>query len=208
VNINRRQSILELGAGWGDVSVELAERSPGDIIAIDVSVTALRAITNAKIRRVLADAHHLPLSGRSIDLVVTQCACLWFANPSAVVREIDRVLTDDGGVALVEPDFGGLIEHPDSVAVRDIWISALQRAGADPFVGRKIPELLMLRGFQVDTLLLDRAVAPSSTRFELLQELPLTSDEQRVVGDAIKASQNAAYEFAHLPYILVAARRS
>ncbi len=205
VDIARRRSILDLGAGWGYVSAELAERSQTTVIALDQSAKALGTIAHPGVRPVCADAHDIPLTDASIDLVVTESAFLWFSKPATVVREIARVLTRDGVVASVEPDFGGLIESPEPIAVRDVWIDALRRNDAEPNIGRQLPALFANEGFDVDILLLDRVVAPSPSRFDLLTELPLTPDETSRVDRAKQFTGRNV--IAHLPYFLTVARR-
>ncbi len=48
----------------------------------------------------------------------------------------------------IEPDYGGMIEYPPEIAAKDIWINALTRAGADPFMGRKLPGMLRCAGLE------------------------------------------------------------
>lgn len=211
VNIARRKHVVELGAGWGYVSAELAQRCEGHVVAIDTHAKALRSLVSMdhiqpSIQPVQADAHNLPFGDSTCDLVATQCAFLWFSRPEQVVAEIGRVLTDDGAVALIEPDFGGMIEYPAEVSVREVWLAALSRCGADPLVGRKLPALLEQHGFEVECFLLDRIPAAHQERFDFLMELPLTDAERSSVARAAALAPSG--HVAHLPFFLIAARRA
>ncbi len=211
VNIARRRRVVELGAGWGHVSSELAQRCTGHVIAVDSHAGALRTFAStdsvpSRVQRLQADAHNLPFGDSTCDLVVTQCAFLWFSRPEQVVAEISRVLIHDGSVALIEPDFGGLMEYPSEVSVREIWLAALTRCGADPLVGRKLPTLLGQQGFEIDCFLPDRIPAAPSERYDFLMELPLTDTERASVARA-KALEPIG-QVAHLPFFLIAATRA
>ena len=209
VNVARRRHVVELGAGWGHVSAELEQRRQGRVIAVDMDAKALRCCAamdhvQRRIQRVQADAHNLPFGDSTCDLVVTQCAFLWFSRAERVIAEIYRVLADDGAVALIEPDFGGMMEYPAEVSVREIWLAVLTRCGADPFVGRKLLSLLAQHGFETECFLLDRIPPPSNERFDFLLELPLTDEERKIV-DRAKALTPSG-QVAHLPFFLIAGR--
>ena len=127
-----------------------------------------------------------------------------------VIKEIYRVLEPDGLLAAVEPDFGGLIEHPADIGARDIWLTALARAGAEPLIGRKLPSSLQKVGFQVQVLLLDRLEPGNEERLQFLLELPLTSEEKSrldTIQTRIK-DRPGWNQFAHLPYFLIIAKKT
>ncbi len=211
VDIARRRRVVELGAGWGHVCAELAQRCRGSVLAIDTHAEALRSFASLdqvcpRIQRLQADAHQLPLATSSCDLVVTQSAFLWFTDPEKVVSEIVRVLTDDGALAAIEPDFGGMIEYPEDVSVRKVWLAALPRCGADPSIGRKLPGLLGRHGLKIECFLLDRIAEAQAARFDFLSELPLTGRERAKVARAKEIT--ASNDFVHLPYVLISATRT
>jgi SAM-dependent methyltransferase len=151
-------------------------------------------------------AEQLPLADGLFDLVFCQFALLWL-DVAAAVREIRRVLSPGGVLVALEPDYGGLIEHPPEIATRDLWLAALARAGADPCVGRKLPAILAAAGFDVRVDLLDRLTPPSSLRFDLLDGLPLNDEERAALRKArhCDASLDDASRVAHLPMFLILA---
>jgi SAM-dependent methyltransferase len=160
--------------------------------------------TRTSIDWLLARAEQLPLDDRCCDLVFAQFSFLWFADPHRVVSEACRVLEPGGAIAAIEPDYGGLIEYPPQIAAKSIWISAIERAGGDPFVARKLPGLLIEAGLSVEVQLLDRLKPPHPARFDLLAELPLTAAEQTAVERARAAEAQAGTQtLAHLPVLMI-----
>jgi len=93
------------------------------------------------------DAHALPFAGASFDLCYTHYLLLW-VKPEQVLRECVRV-TRPGGVvaALAEPDYGGRIDYPPEFSpLGNHQIRAIQNAGGDPFIGRKLADLFSRAG--------------------------------------------------------------
>ncbi|MBA3506507.1 MAG: class I SAM-dependent methyltransferase [Betaproteobacteria bacterium] len=116
--------VLELGCGYGTVLLELQRRygqrveasginrEPGDgdadillrngiergLIAADAPmISPLPVITHVDV------ALGLPFADGSFDIVYSQVAWLYFANKVAVLREVSRVLRDDG-LAKIDAD--------------------------------------------------------------------------------------------------------
>lgn len=212
VAIARRTRLLDLGAGSGPVTGELVRRSGGVVVALDQSGAALRRnpACLATARPVGGDARKLPFRAGSFDLVFCQLVLMW-VSPAQTIQEIWRVLQPGGVVVALEPDYGGLIEHPPQIATGDLWRAALQRAGADPLIGRKLPGLLAAQGFEVRVDLLAELAPPSPLRFELLRGLPLTPAEQQRLR-AIEAEEATKEtgpwaQVVHLPFILATGTR-
>ncbi len=210
--VAHRRCILDLGAGYGIVADELKRRGRGIVVAVDISFDARRDDFRMESESlcVSADAHLLPFPDSSFDLIFSQCALMWM-NITQVVEEVNRILGHKGIVVAMEPDYGGMIEHPPEIATRDIWISALSRAGADPFAGRKLSAALHNAGLQVITDLTSRLFPPSSRRFDLLRTLPLSNDEIEKLSLIQKEDQNLShvtYKIAHLPFFLIRAEKA
>lgn len=208
VSIARRRSVLDLGAGSGAVTAELVRRTSGTVVAIDRALSAM--VDPAPFSgafRIAADALCLPAASNSFDLVFCQYALLWIRPLEAVLAEIWRVLQHGGTLLAIEPDYGGLIEYPASVAVRQIWLSALERAGADPLIGRHLPDLLARHGFAVRVDLLESIEQASNERFDYLREMPLEAWERAEVDRAASAAQGLPEwkQIAHLPMFLITA---
>lgn len=202
--IARRHSMLDLGCGYGIITEELRRRSDGFAVALDHSLPPLKECASPKI---CADALHLPFFDRSFDLIFCQNVLLWTGSTISVVKEARRVLAPGGIWVLFEPDYGGLMEEPEEIVTRELWLPALRRAGADPFIGRKLPALLSNAGFRVSVDLLPHLVPPDSSRFDFLQELPLTVEENARLESVRHASKllDSSRQLSHLPYYLIIA---
>ncbi len=211
--IAHRHHVLDLGAGYGAVTAELVRRCNGRVTALDRALSPLLSHDEpfAGAQRVCSHAAGLPFPDHTFDLVFCQCALLWMHPLPQVICDIWRVLQPGGLLLALEPDYGGLIEYPDSVATREIWQAALTRAGADPLVGRKLPGLLEAQGFQVRVDLLPELLPPSPARFACLRGLPLTRHEQRklrrIERRAAALDGPSWSSIAHLPFALITATR-
>ncbi len=210
VHVARRRRILDLGCASGAVTAELVRRGGGPVVALDRHAESLgtEACACSGALRVCGNVSRLPLVDGAFDLVFCQFSLLWMDAASAAA-EVRRVLTPGGVLVALEPDYGGLIEHPPRIAARPIWLAALRRAGADPEIGRRLPGLLSAAGFRVEVALLDRLMPPEPERFAFLRQLPLEPDEQTALAeierqDALVAPQSRV---AHLPLLLVTAVR-
>lgn len=208
VAIAHRHSVLDLGAGRGAVTAELVRRSSGQVIACDRALGALHTHEQdfAAAQRVCSDARGLPFAAATFDLVFCQCVLMWVADPARAVAEIRRVLQPGGAFVALEPDYGGMIEHPPAIATRDLWLAALKRAGARPYIGRMLPTLLAVQGFNVRVDLLPELHPPACARFDLLRGLPLTRQErtrlQRIEQHDATLSADWS-RIAHLPFLLI-----
>lgn len=205
----QRRTLLDLGAGFGVVSQELAEMSRGRVVALDHSLPALLAAPSMLRGSppACADAANLPFAAASFDLVFCQLALLWMPL-EPTLAEVRRILQPGGALVAIEPDYGGMIEHPAEIATRELWMAGLERAGADPLVGRKLPGVLAGQGFEVGVELMSKLTPPAAQRFDLLRGLPLTGYERKQV-DALKrrAGHLSApwQQVVHLPFMLVTA---
>jgi len=214
VHIARRRRILDLGTGAGSVLSELVHRSSRSAatIGLDHSLGALTGIRVSGALRVAGDGVRLPLVDETLDLVYSQMTLLWIRPLNAVVSEIWRVLEPGGTLVALEPDYGGLMEYPESLETRELWLTALERAGADPCVGRKLPSILEQTGFDVLVSLFDSPHAPESARFRFLEDLPMTESERdrfhQAASAAQRMDQRAVWsQVAHLPFFLIRATK-
>ncbi|MBK8988654.1 MAG: class I SAM-dependent methyltransferase [Chloroflexi bacterium] len=211
VSVARRRRILDLGAGYGAVTGELARRGGGSVVALDREVTAVAAaLAQTPALNVGGDALALPFKRAAFDLVFCQCVLLWVGDVATAVAQIHRVLQPGGVLIALEPDYPAMMEYPPESAVGDIWLTALRRVGAEPAVGRKLPGALAAQGFEVTVDLLERLERPSPTRFDFLRTLPLTPDEQAALNRAETAARHLSQPWehiAHLPFLLITAER-
>ncbi len=209
VQIARRHSVLDLGTGYGAVVPELVRRSGGRVVALDRELRPLRQPHSfAGAARVAADGSCLPFSDGSFDLIFTQLTLLWIPALDAVIADMWRTLRTGGVVVGLEPDYGGMIEYPPEVESRELWIASLSRAGADPYVARKLPSKLATQGFDVRVSLFDTLVPPSPDRFAFLEDLPLSAEERQELEVLERRAQTLSEtwaQVAHLPFFLIRA---
>ncbi|MGB9897293.1 class I SAM-dependent methyltransferase [Thermanaerothrix sp.] len=93
------------------------------------------------------DGYNLPFAANTFDLCYTHYFFLW-VNPAHVMRELMRVTRPGGFIAaLAEPDYGGRIDYPSPLEkLGQLQITAIQKAGGDPFIGRKLASLFSNSG--------------------------------------------------------------
>jgi SAM-dependent methyltransferase len=209
IAIAHRTCVLDLGAGYGTVTAELARRSNGRTIALDINLNSLCEINDRQIHPTNADGRSLPFPDNTFDLIFCQCTLMWINPLKTAVREITRTLQPGGVLVALEPDYGGLIEHPPQLATRALWLAALQSAGADPLTGRKLPSILAHHNLTMRINLLDQLQPPSHLRFNFLRGLPLTPDQQQQLThiENEAAAILTAHQMAHLPFFLITAEK-
>lgn len=208
-SIGLRRRVLEVGSGQCVVTPELQRRARGTLISLDLDVAALqRAPVNTA--RVAGDCRQLPFRADPFDLVFFQNTLMWVSPLNVAVQEAVRVLEPGGVLVAIEPDYGGMMEHPDT-GLQELWLSGLSRAGADPQVGRKLPGVCEAAGLKVwvELVHLPQPAHPEAVR--LLDDLPLTTSEQeavRSIADRLDHKQDHWSVFIHVPYFLVVGSKS
>lgn len=142
--------ILEVGSGTGAITAELRQASPGAVIGLDLDMRAnvYARTSDPRLTCVTGRGEELPFPSASFDLACCHFLLLWVADPLAVVREMMRVTKPGGGVlCLAEPDYGGRIDHPESLAqLGTLQEGALRSEGADTRLGRRLRLLLHQAG--------------------------------------------------------------
>ena len=207
-DIAHRQTIVELGAGWGIVASELCQRTGRRVTAIDPRPRPSGVELHPDVDWMVGRAEALPLPDASVDLLFAQFTFLWLDLERAV-QEVVRVLAPGGMLAVIEPDYGGMMEYPPETVTAPIWNAALKRAGADPCIGRKLPVVFAQAGLRTEIRLPDRYEHPPSSRLEFLAELNLEADEHQQIG-RIRAllDSRSMQSVAHLPLWLVLAEKT
>ena len=102
--------VLDVAAGTGLVSRELAARKLVNVVSLDASESMLRAGLGAnaaaglsdRITPVLARAEALPFRDETFDAVTFTYLLRYVDQPEAVLRELARVLRPGGTLASLE----------------------------------------------------------------------------------------------------------
>lgn len=156
-DVTRGHDVLDVACGTGIVARTAADRvGTGDrVTGVDLNepmlTVARRVRPDITWRR--ADAAALPFDDGTFDAVLCQMALMFFPDPVAALREMGRVASPDGTVALVvpsslssQPAYGPFVEMaarhagPDAVSLLstywrcgdpDVLVSDVESAGLE-----------------------------------------------------------------------------
>jgi len=142
-------SLLDVGSGPGTLTADLAGLvAPGPVTAVEVSADALE-LTRAELDRrgvggvdlVVSDAHALDLPDAAFDVVHAHQVLQHVADPVAALRELRRVRTPDGVIAVRDSDYAGFVWWPQ-VPELDDWLALYETVaranGGEPDAGRRL----------------------------------------------------------------------
>jgi SAM-dependent methyltransferase len=153
--------VLDVGCGGGDVSVLIAGLvgSTGEVVCIDRSSAAIemasrRAVDLAaqNMRFLVADAStaNAELAGEGpFDAAIGRSVLEFVPDPPDMLRTVATLIRPGGVIAFQEADWSGCRALPVVPTFRQCvsWGSeALQRSGADPYVGLKLFSMFAAAG--------------------------------------------------------------
>jgi SAM-dependent methyltransferase len=98
-----------------------------------------------------ADARGTGLPSGSFDVVHARTVLITVPEPAAVAAEMARLARPGGWVASVEPDTEYTLCYPTSAAfdrISTFFAPVFSRNGADPWIGRRVPELFRAAGLE------------------------------------------------------------
>lgn len=184
------QTVLDVAAGAGDQTLDIADRvgADGAVIATDISEgiltyalgNAVRA-GHANVRIHPADAEDLGLEAATFDAAVCRLGLMFLPSPLTGIKEIHRVLKPGGrfcGMVFAGPDMNPCLRILMSTAMRHAGL-----ASRDPFqpgglvsLGKPglMDDLMHQAGFQ----------SVATTRMEVAFRLPTTADYLGFVKDS------------------------
>lgn len=132
LDLDRRQQVLDVGAGTGELTRVLREEVPGTVVALDADSALLDHVADP---RVHGDATRLPFPDDTFDLVVCQALLVNLPEPTVAVRELARVSTDC--VAVIEPDNSAVSiestvegESPLASRAREMYLEGVETDAA------------------------------------------------------------------------------
>jgi ubiquinone/menaquinone biosynthesis C-methylase UbiE len=158
IGLQPGQSAVDLGCGPRGILDLLSERvSPGgQVVGLDADPahTAMaadfaRGQGLADVRVVTADARSTGLPSGAFDLVFSRTLLINVPEPAEVVAEMVRLARPGGHVAAMEYDTEYALCHPPHPAfdrICHIFAAASRRNGADPWIGRKLPQMFRAAG--------------------------------------------------------------
>jgi ubiquinone/menaquinone biosynthesis C-methylase UbiE len=158
VDLRPGHSVIDLGCGpRGILDLLAGQVAPaGRVVGLDAdrAHTAMAAEFAADrglsgVQVMTADARRTGLPPGSFDLVHARTLLVNLPDPGDVAAEMARLARPGGWVASMEPDteYGRCHPpHPAFDRLCDIFTVAFRRNGADPWIGRRVPELFRQAG--------------------------------------------------------------
>ncbi|MFX1495933.1 MAG: class I SAM-dependent methyltransferase [Promethearchaeota archaeon] len=143
-SFSQKDNLLEIGCSTGELLKEIGVKFGLKLYGIDndevkveyARVNLEKNMIKATINRI--DISNNTFNDKIFDIVISYFSFLWIKDLKKSISEIHRILKEDGVFLILgEPDFGGLVEHPDTSLRMEI-IYNLKNLGADPAVGRKL----------------------------------------------------------------------
>ncbi len=168
VPLHAGMDVLDVGCGTGAVTRILAERvSPGRVVGLDLSEERLsvardlakeQGVSNVEYLR--ADVRDLDMRDKKFDLAYSRCLFQYLpGKPGLDTLAAMKGFTRSGGtVAVADIDGNHLYRYPLDQEWKQMLgqlVQAIEDAGFDAFVGRKLYSMFVgigFRGVQVDIL--------------------------------------------------------
>lgn len=153
-------SLLDCGCGPGTITMGLAQAvNPGPLVGVDLEPSQIAlcekraregGVTNATFR--VADLYALPFDDGAYDVVFCHCVLQHLKDPLKALSEMHRVLKKGGLIAVRDEDRKGAIIAPDTADgkaedLMDLLNRFQKHCGGDPFIGRRLRELVRRAGF-------------------------------------------------------------
>lgn len=219
----RGERVLDVGSGLGQMTRALARATGVRALGIERNsqqLSAARRLADADNEADMAefragDAASIPLRESEVgmfDLVHARFVLEHVPDPLAVVREMAAAARPGGRVVLLDDDHDLLRVWPEIPGLGPIWaayIRTYDRLGCDPFVGRRLVQLLHQAGARPvrNRWVWFGACAgdPELPQFvgNLLGVLrtaaPLMLEAGMVEQGALTALESAARDWAHRP---------
>ncbi|MET9399487.1 methyltransferase domain-containing protein [Kitasatospora sp. NPDC002965] len=153
------QAVLDVGCGPGTITADLAELvGPGGrVVAVDTSAEVLeeaaRHVAGRGLANVVfevADVHRLPYTDGEFDVVHAHQVLQHVTDPVGALREMRRVVAEDGVVAVRDVDYATMTWYPESPEL-DRWLDLYRRIaranGGEPDAGRRLLSWARQAGF-------------------------------------------------------------
>jgi SAM-dependent methyltransferase len=150
---------LDVGCGGGDVTFDLASLVgiTGSVVGVDVDATKVELARGdaqqAEVPNVEFRVGDLTvgLGEDEYDVVYARFVLTHLRDPEAGLAVMLRALRPGGRLVVEDIDYAGSFSHPASEASRrhdELYTSAALRNGGDPYIGRRLPMMVVETGLQ------------------------------------------------------------
>lgn len=175
--------VLDVGCGTGTATYAMKQAYPGaNVIGVDWSLAMLQQLQARESDQVsclplCVDMQALPLAARSMDIVFSNLAVYWSADPVALFAEFRRVLRP-GGIMLFST-FG-----PDTLyELRTAWSRADDKAHVNQFMDmHDIGDLVVAAGFAEPVFDVDLMTLEYKDVVSLMRDLKAIGVHNALIG--------------------------
>jgi ubiquinone/menaquinone biosynthesis C-methylase UbiE len=192
-HLQRGQSVLDVGCGPGTISVDIARLvTPGSVTGIDLSREVIElarrnteGTRGANVTFHVGDVYDLQFADSSFDVVYAHQVLQHLSDPIRALREMRRVLTRGGLVAVRDADYGKFTWSPTDPRLErwmELYHDITKRNGAEADAGRYLVDWVRDAGFEHWT------TSTSQWRFR--------TDEERAWWGGLWADRVQKSEFA------------
>jgi SAM-dependent methyltransferase len=201
IGLAGHEGILDLGCGSGVIAEEIRQICGRPVLGIDrdPAMAAFAQKEYPQNRFEVADENELLEQGLSFDLIVLSFVLMWQTDPLSFLRKIKKLLAERRTLLiLAEPDYGGRIDFPDELQfLNEIFTGHILATKGDPFIGRKLKNLLAKSGWQAEIGLASHLHFPDAFDPELWKEEwrfwpALAGLPGRTVNKILSLEKNAA----------------
>jgi ubiquinone/menaquinone biosynthesis C-methylase UbiE len=151
--------LLDVGCGPGTITLDLGARvAPGKVLGIDRSADVVAQATKRldgvpapNVTFATGDVYALDLAPASFDVVHAHQVLQHLARPVDALRELRRVLRDDGLLAVRDSDYAGFVwapRVPELERWNALYHDVTARNGAEADAGRFLPAWVRAAGYR------------------------------------------------------------
>jgi SAM-dependent methyltransferase len=223
VGISPGAVCLDIGCGGGDVSCDLARAvgSTGRVIGIDLDQAKLAIARQEAAQENLANIVFETQDvttwqpNEQFDIVYARFLLTHLPNPGDLISAMSRCMRPGGVIIVEDIDYRGHFAEPACPALDrsvELYTKSVQRRGADPNIGPRLPGLLREAGIEDVQM---RLVHPAALQggIKLLICVTLESIAEAALADGfateveLRETIQALYEFAQDPHTVMGGPR-
>jgi len=152
------QKVLDVGCGPGTITLELGERvSPGLVKGIDRSADIIELAQqnkgeskNSNVQFEVGDTYAMRFDDASFDVVYAHQILQHLTDPVAALREMRRVLTPGGLLAVRDSDYDSFVWYPENPSLTrwmNLYHEVTRANGANDDAGRLLHSWVRQAGF-------------------------------------------------------------